>query len=85
MLPRELWIIILEIKWWTARKNRLVEILRFPKQRGNNVFIVGRQSFRVGRCSFNYIDWFYYVDWFYCRPSLQGPEVLCLHHYYSRE
>ena len=30
-LPRELWIIILEIKWWTARKKRIEEKLRFPK------------------------------------------------------
>lgn len=32
-LPRELWIYILEIKWWTARKNRLVKILRFPRKK----------------------------------------------------
>jgi hypothetical protein len=30
MLPRELWIIILKIKWWTARKNRLISVLEFP-------------------------------------------------------
>ena len=30
-LPRELWIIILEIKWWTARKERLEKVLKFPK------------------------------------------------------
>lgn len=39
-LPRELWVIILKIKWWKARVNRLEKILKFPK-----LIILNEKSF----------------------------------------
>jgi len=30
-LPRELWMMILKIKWWNARKERILKILKFPE------------------------------------------------------
>lgn len=38
MLPRELWIYILKIKWWNARIERLEKILKFPKRSGATIF-----------------------------------------------
>jgi hypothetical protein len=32
MLPRELWVEILKIKWWNARVRRLEKILKYPKR-----------------------------------------------------
>jgi hypothetical protein len=58
MLPREIWIIILKIKWWTARVDRLEKILKFPKRispRDSNWF-----TFVLGDMVWNYSNFYGY-------------------------
>jgi hypothetical protein len=57
MLPRELWIEILKIKWYRARKNRLEKILKFPVK----IFSDEEDSTEFMFTSSNH-EWFFYGE-----------------------
>jgi hypothetical protein len=82
-LPIELWIYILEIKWWTARVNRLEKALEFPIPHDGYRTIVGRHIFEI--IPENSPDYrFGYRLWTYFRMPTPTVEACYSYYYYQK-